>query len=556
MLHFYDGQIRRYLTQMMRMLSNFSYKDGTGTLHRIPVVYGDMSRQAANILKDNSENVLLCAPRIAIYITGLDIDRERTSDSSYVSKVHIRERAYDSQNQEYLNQQGKNYTVERLMPTPYKMTINADIWTTNTDQKLQILEQIGVLFNPSLEIQTTDNYVDWASLTVVNLDSINFTNRSIPVGSETQIDIATMTFSTPIWISPPAKVKRLGVITNIIMNIFNEDTGTIDLGLSTPVLNQYDSSAAGKVVRSNSPLTTTTSNLPGETVSENIELGLEYTTRDNKPVRIYAVDAGTDFPVHGSYLNNDAWTVQTWTSTGRISLDPDVINDLDLVRIVQINENTLTETQNQAEVVAVNHRQHGVYVEGNRAKLVINGSTKKQNWMNVLQTYPGKYTAGVSKIILRRLDLDIVIFGTIEIESTDFSILNVVWDTDSFPTNTDIGGRTTVDYVIDPTRFNPRLVKQPGARFLILEDIGSNENTSGPAAWKQSDNSDFYASANDIIEWTGTDWTIVFNASETTNTVYVTNIFTNTQYMWNGTDWTETINGFYPVGSWDVNLDG
>ena len=77
-------------------------------------------------------------------------------------------------NEEYLNMQGKNYTVERLMPTPYNLSINADIWSTNTDQKLQILEQILMLFNPSLEIQTTDNFVDWTSLSVVNLENITF----------------------------------------------------------------------------------------------------------------------------------------------------------------------------------------------------------------------------------------------------------------------------------------------------------------------------------------------------------------------------------------------
>ena len=27
-----------------------------------------------------------------------------------------------------------------------------------------------MLFNPSLEIQTTDNYIDWTSLSVVNLE--------------------------------------------------------------------------------------------------------------------------------------------------------------------------------------------------------------------------------------------------------------------------------------------------------------------------------------------------------------------------------------------------
>ena len=30
MQHFYDGQIRRYITQIVRLMSNFSYKDGSG----------------------------------------------------------------------------------------------------------------------------------------------------------------------------------------------------------------------------------------------------------------------------------------------------------------------------------------------------------------------------------------------------------------------------------------------------------------------------------------------------------------------------------------------
>ena len=185
---------------MVRMLSNFSYKDGQGALVKIPVLYGDLSRQVGSILKDNSELKLLNAPKITIYITTLELDRDRLSDSSFISKVNIRERAYDSTNKEYLNHQGKNYTIERLMPTPYNLSVNADIWTTNTEQKLQILEQILMLFNPSLEIQTTDNYIDWTSLSVVNLENITFSSRSIGSSTEDEIDIATIGFSTPIYI--------------------------------------------------------------------------------------------------------------------------------------------------------------------------------------------------------------------------------------------------------------------------------------------------------------------------------------------------------------------
>ena len=60
------------------------------------------------------------------------------------------------------------------------------------------MEQILTLFNPSLEIQTTDNYIDWTSLSVVNMEGITFSSRSIPVGVDSDIHVANMTFTTPI----------------------------------------------------------------------------------------------------------------------------------------------------------------------------------------------------------------------------------------------------------------------------------------------------------------------------------------------------------------------
>lgn len=218
-MYFYDGQIRRYMGQIIRMLSGFKYQAGDGKQTVVPVTYGDLSRQVAHIIRDNSENKVPSAPRIAVYIADIQLDRTRLADSTHVSKVHIRERTFDPVTQTYSTQQGDQYTVERLMPVPYKLKVKADIWATNTDMKLQIMEQIMMLFNPSLEIQTTDNFIDWTSLSVVDLSDITYTSRSIPAGLETEIDIGTMSFETPIWISAPAKVKRMGVIQDIILNI-------------------------------------------------------------------------------------------------------------------------------------------------------------------------------------------------------------------------------------------------------------------------------------------------------------------------------------------------
>lgn len=229
--YFYDGQIRRYVTQFMRVFIGLQWKAGDGKVSTVPVMYGDMSRQVANIIKENSENKMPTVPRIACYITGLEMDTTRLSDPTFVSKVHIRERRYTDAGgtRDYQNVQGGNYTVERLMPTPYKLTMKADLWTSSTDQKLQLWEQIAVLFTPSLELQTTDNYIDWTSLSTMYLTSTNFSSRSIPVGTESEIDIATMEFEMPIWISPPAKVKKLGIVQTIIANVFTEAGDVVDL---------------------------------------------------------------------------------------------------------------------------------------------------------------------------------------------------------------------------------------------------------------------------------------------------------------------------------------
>jgi hypothetical protein len=188
------------------------------------VVYGDPTRQVANIIRNNSENALQYAPRIAAYVRELNYDRDRMQNPYHIEKQHLRERGIDADGN-YTNEMGAGYTVEKVMPSPFRMEVSADIWTTNTDQKLQIMEQILYLFNPDFEIQKTDNYIDWTSLSYVELTGTTFSSRTIPVGADSEIDVATLTFSMPIWLSPPVKVKKLGVVQKIIMSIYDDDGG-------------------------------------------------------------------------------------------------------------------------------------------------------------------------------------------------------------------------------------------------------------------------------------------------------------------------------------------
>jgi hypothetical protein len=234
-MYFYDNQIRRFLLQFIRAFSNFQVeygkdRDGNTTLVTVPVKYGDSSRVVSSILKGNSENAIIPTPMISCHITQLEYSTDRRQDPTFVDKRHIRMRKFDTNSGEYTTQQGNAYTVERLMPVPFNMTVAVDIWTSNTQQKLQLLEQILVLFNPALEIQSTDNYLDWGSLSYIELTGTTWSSRTVPAGIDDGIDIATLTFAVPIWISPPAKVKKLGVVQRIVASIYDE-TGSISDGV-------------------------------------------------------------------------------------------------------------------------------------------------------------------------------------------------------------------------------------------------------------------------------------------------------------------------------------
>ncbi len=225
--YFYDGQIRRFLLQFTRICSNFQVEYGReegsdeAALIRVPVRYGDASRNAQTIIQDNSRNSMPSSPMMTFYVSSLDYDRPRMQEPYHVSKIAVRQRTYDETTETYETTQGNAFTIERLMPVPYKLGVTLDIWTSNTNQKMQLLEQMLTLFNPSLEIQSTDNFIDWTSLSVVDLDSVTWTSRTIPTGTENPIDVATLKFSLPIWISSPAKVKKLGVVERVVASVFD-----------------------------------------------------------------------------------------------------------------------------------------------------------------------------------------------------------------------------------------------------------------------------------------------------------------------------------------------
>ena len=467
---FYDQQIRRFLLQFARIFSNFDVEYGANeagqgpgstadTLVRVPVRYGDASRQAQTILQNNSANDMPSTPLMTFYITDLKYDRPRIQEPNFVNNIQVRQRTYDSATNTYETTQGNAFTIERLMPVPYELTIALDIWTSNTNQKMQLLEQILTLFNPSLEIQSTDNYIDWTSLTVLYLKDSRWSSRTIPIDAGNPIDIATLTFTLPMWITPPAKVKKLGVIERVIASVYD---------------------AQG--------------DLTNALINSDLLLG----TRQKFTPYSYQV--------------------------------------------------LLIDNKLQAL------RQQQTVNEPNASLTPPDSPPSNLLWHNVVNMY-GTLRPGISYVTLEQPDgTDVT--GQVTYDPTDDRFLLFAINEGTRPPNT----LPPVLAVIDPLRNGPGdglAVATAGQRYLFTEATGSfnNPDADNPAEWQGTNGQPLVAHANDIVEYDGARWVIVFDSTTSPNNIqYVTNITTELQYRWTGSAWVKSYQGLYAGGAWSLVL--
>jgi len=508
--YFYSGEIRRFIAQFIRAMSGFTVnfgRDANGNVQfrTVPCTYGDPSRQAASIQRANSANTAITAPQISCYVAGMKYARERVQEPNFVKKVNVIERKIDPITGLYTNLPGNKFTVERLMPVPYDLTMKADIWTTSTDQKLQLIEQMLILFNPSLEIQSTDNFLSWGSMSYIELTQTNWTSRQIPVGAEEPIDIFTLTFQMPIWISAPAKVKKLGVITNIIVDLFDANGGLRE---------------------------------------DLASLGF---TADDFLMDANLRDSGTSMTAFATPVSNSGdWTRQKPERTSptttevvqtlverpmgvRVSFPYDVIVLNGVASLVQQRQGTIADDPNGPVMPA-----HNLYMP----------------WDAVLAQIDG-FQDGVARLYLRQTD-EVEVVGVVSTNPTDPTKLLFAVDLDTIPSNT----LAAVDRIIDPLLQGPGHglpAAHIGQRYLLLNDTGNIVNAPGAAAWTTNGEDYLVALKYDIVQYNGTKWVVSFRAAGTTANNYVTNLANGQQFKWNGIEWLRSWEGLYREGEWRLD---
>jgi hypothetical protein len=559
MEYWYTAQLRNYRLQFIRAFSNFYYQtgvnaDGSKSLVQVPCRYGDETRIAAMVVQGNSENKLLTTPFITCYITGLTTSATRRQAPQLEESIQVDERQYDQDLQAYDNTPGNRYTIKRYMAVPYDLTMTVAIWTNNESVKEQLLEQIMTLYNPAIEIQTSNNPLDWTVLSYIEMNSdIQWTSRTIPMGTNNPIDVTTMTFKFPIWINPPAKVQRQSIIQTIITSMLDMNN-LLDGNVSTITNELY---AWTDYEFLNRKVIT-----PG-----NFSITLAWIGNNTYALTLGGRAGDTKDDQHNATVTfskpNPTLTRGTTFSFNGIEIPVTTTNlatFVDQCQTLCLNTSYNVQLQNFNQLMFINNTA-GNNVFGNTVGdaltpmglLATTYPGGDWAWWRLFLAYGTVHTYVDYNINASQLR---VTLGPLEnvgqyqasgwIDYHPYDQNKILWTVDpaTLPNTT----LSPITAVVNPLTKGPAAGLPPatvGQRYLLTEMPAIDS-----AAWGK-----IVANADDIIEFDGIKWSVSFSASNYAGNVqYVTNQFSGKLLIWDGQQWADYIVNRYGPGYWNLAL--
>ncbi len=201
--YFYNKQIKNYILQFMSIFSSMKIKTGKGSMGSeefitVPIRYSGANRMIENILAGFTTNKPIRLPLFSARMTHIELSV-------------IEQKGVGSVDRRTFLPTGVSFpdgikTVYRRVPTPYTLSFELNLYTSNEDQKFQIIEQITSIFDPIIQLQFSDDPFSWMKISMLKLESITF-DDTYPVDIGNKVLLCTFGFTTTIWMSVPIDFK-------------------------------------------------------------------------------------------------------------------------------------------------------------------------------------------------------------------------------------------------------------------------------------------------------------------------------------------------------------
>lgn len=212
---YYAQQLKHYAIQFMAIFADMQvtsgkndYNSQSNIIH-VPIKYGSMDRVVGAIKANNTQNTMVRVPIMAANLIDMDMARERMSGQGTGDRnVHLPIGTVFPDNLE---------VIYRRKHIPYNTVFELSVLTSNKDQQFQIIEQICLLFDPILQLQTSDDTYNASKISTVELKAITF-DENYPAGADKRYIQTNFTFEIPLYLASPYDVRN-EVVKKILLRL-------------------------------------------------------------------------------------------------------------------------------------------------------------------------------------------------------------------------------------------------------------------------------------------------------------------------------------------------
>lgn len=228
--YWYYGQLRLLILHTLRLFQNFCVSEGldengNNILRRVPCVYMSTDKSVLYMLNNASDTILETCPKMVLAISNVKLNNNLQSGSPYYAyETSITEKKFNPDIGNYEYKEGNSYNITRINPLPLGVEFKLYILTTMQDQKFQLFEQIRSIFSPTLELQTSENPLDWSRLTAITLTGLNWSTKGTTNLDSSTLDSMDMTFEVNTNLDMPSLIQKEKMIEQITHSIGSGDT--------------------------------------------------------------------------------------------------------------------------------------------------------------------------------------------------------------------------------------------------------------------------------------------------------------------------------------------
>lgn len=223
----YDEQFVTYITNFMAVFSEFHVSIGKNdfnsetNLVKVPVRYGGVDRVVESIISGNTQNAPLRLPLFSVKLADVQMAQERAKGTGTEERKVVLPRGQSMPD--------GMLVMRRRTPVPYKLFFELNVFTSNELHKFQIMEQILSTFDPSMQVQSSDDPFDGGKINIIQLENINF-EENYPSGVDKKVVQFSLIFSTYGWLQVPINFKQ-DYIKKIQLKIqkLSQDTSFLDI---------------------------------------------------------------------------------------------------------------------------------------------------------------------------------------------------------------------------------------------------------------------------------------------------------------------------------------